>query len=132
LRVIVYNALIGHVEVVWILHSTWPSNIPDWRRHILPMAFRLAIGGRGRDLRRDTISICKRQNIPTTDPNILRCMIMRLMRNGMRKRVCKKVIGSMGVGSGHLILRAQQGVMRIPIPQTVWCDKGSELIWEVK
>ena len=51
LRVIVYNALIGHVEVVRIL---WPSNTPNWRRYILPMAFRLAIGGSGRDLRRDT------------------------------------------------------------------------------
>jgi hypothetical protein len=54
LRVIIYNALIGHVEVVRILHSTWPRNTPDWRRYILPMAFRLAIGGSGRSLRRDT------------------------------------------------------------------------------
>jgi hypothetical protein len=50
LRVIIYNALIGHVEVVWILR---PSNTPDGRRYILPMVFSLAIGN-GRDLRRNT------------------------------------------------------------------------------
>ena len=55
LRVIVYNALVGHVDVVRILHSTRHSNTPDRWRDILPMAFkfRLANGGSGRDLRID-------------------------------------------------------------------------------
>jgi hypothetical protein len=50
----VYNALIGHVEVVLILHSTGPSNTPDRCRYVLLTAFRLAIGGSGLDLTRDT------------------------------------------------------------------------------
>jgi hypothetical protein len=41
LRAIVYNALIGHIKMV---------RIPDRRRYILPMAFRLAVGGSGRVL----------------------------------------------------------------------------------
>jgi hypothetical protein len=55
-RVIVYNALIGHVDAVRIIHSTWPSNTPDcqWRRYILAIAFRLAMAGSGCDLKRDT------------------------------------------------------------------------------
>jgi hypothetical protein len=32
LRAIVYDALIGYVVVVRILHSTWPSDTPYWRR----------------------------------------------------------------------------------------------------
>jgi hypothetical protein len=51
LRAIVYNALIGHVDVVRILH---PSSTPDWRRYILTMAFRLAMAGSGWDLKMDT------------------------------------------------------------------------------
>jgi hypothetical protein len=51
-RVIVYNALIGHIDVVGILHSTWPRNTPHWGRYI-PMAFRLAVGGSGRNLKMD-------------------------------------------------------------------------------
>jgi len=43
--------LIHHVDVVRILRSTWPSNIPDWRRYTLSMTFRLAIGGSGRGLK---------------------------------------------------------------------------------
>ena len=54
LRMIVHNALIGHVEVVGILHSTWPCDTPNWRRYILPMAFRLAIDGSRRNLRKNT------------------------------------------------------------------------------
>ena len=50
LRVIVHNASIGDVKVMQIL---WPSNIPDRRRYILLMAFRLAINRSRRDLRRD-------------------------------------------------------------------------------
>jgi hypothetical protein len=53
LRAIAYNALKGHVEAVRFLHS-WPSNTPDWRRYILTMVFRLAMGGSGWDLKRDT------------------------------------------------------------------------------
>ena len=49
---IVYDALVGHVEVVGSLHSTWPSNASGLRRYI-PMAFRLAVGGSGWDLKRD-------------------------------------------------------------------------------
>ena len=49
---IVYDALMGHVEGVGILHYTWPSNAPDLRRYIL-MAFRLAVGRSGWDLSRD-------------------------------------------------------------------------------
>jgi len=53
LGVIVYNALKSHIEVMWILHSTWPNDLP--LHPILPMAFRLAIiGGSGCDLWRDT------------------------------------------------------------------------------
>jgi hypothetical protein len=47
LGMVVYDALIGYVDVVRILRSTWPSNTPDWRRYILLMTFRLAIGGSG-------------------------------------------------------------------------------------
>jgi hypothetical protein len=54
LGVIVYDALIGNVDVVRILHSTWPGNTPDWRRYILTKAFRLAMAGSGWDLKRDT------------------------------------------------------------------------------
>jgi hypothetical protein len=41
--------VIGHVESMRIL---WPSNIPDRRRYILPMAW-LAIDGSRRDLKMD-------------------------------------------------------------------------------
>jgi hypothetical protein len=51
LGVIVYDALIGRVDVVRLLRSTWPSNTPDWRRYILSMTFRWAIGGSGRGLK---------------------------------------------------------------------------------
>jgi hypothetical protein len=54
LRAIVDNALIGHVDAVRILHSMWPGNTPDWRRYIVTMAFRLAMGWSGWDLKRDT------------------------------------------------------------------------------
>jgi hypothetical protein len=54
LRAIVYNALMGHVDAVQILHPTWPRNTPDWRRYILTMAFRLAMAGSGCDLKRNT------------------------------------------------------------------------------
>jgi len=54
LRAIVYNALMGHVDAVRILHSTCPSNASDWRRYILTMAFRLAMAGSRWDLKRDT------------------------------------------------------------------------------
>jgi hypothetical protein len=56
LRAIVYNALIGHIDVVRTLHSTRPSNLntPDWRRYILMMAFRLAMAGSRWNLKRDT------------------------------------------------------------------------------
>ena len=54
LRTIAYDALIGDVVVVRNLHSTWPSNAPDWRRCILMMGFRLAMGGSGWELKRDT------------------------------------------------------------------------------
>jgi len=54
LRTIVYDALIGHVDVVRIVHSTRPSNTPDWRGYILTMAFRFAMARSGRDLKRDT------------------------------------------------------------------------------
>ena len=50
LRAIVCDALVGHVEVVGILHSTRRGNTTDWWRYILYMAFRLANGSR-RDLR---------------------------------------------------------------------------------
>jgi len=51
LGVIVYDALIGNVDVVRILRSTcqWPGNTPDWRRYILTMAFRLVMAGSGWD-----------------------------------------------------------------------------------
>ena len=52
LRVIVYNALIGHIDVVGILYSTWPRSAPDWIRYI-PMAFRLNVGRSGWNLRRN-------------------------------------------------------------------------------
>ena len=45
LRVIVYDTLIGHVDAVRILHSTWHFNTPDWRGCILTMAFKLAVAG---------------------------------------------------------------------------------------
>jgi hypothetical protein len=54
LRAIVDSALIGHVDAVRILQSIWPSNTPDWRRYILTMAFRLAMGESGWDLKKDT------------------------------------------------------------------------------
>ena len=47
---IVYNTLVGHVNVVRILHSIQCSNAQDWGRYILTMAFRMADGGSGRDL----------------------------------------------------------------------------------
>ena len=50
MRVIVYNTLVGHVDVVRILHSTWCSNAKDWGRYIFTMAFRMANGGSGQDL----------------------------------------------------------------------------------
>ena len=48
-RTIVYNTLIGHVDAVRILRSTWPSlsNTPDWRRYIFTMAFMLTMAGSG-------------------------------------------------------------------------------------
>jgi hypothetical protein len=51
--IVVYDALMGHVDVLRILHS-WPSNTPDWRRNILTMVFKLAMAGSGWDLKRDT------------------------------------------------------------------------------
>jgi hypothetical protein len=53
LRVVVYDTLMGHLDAVRILHSTWPSNTPNRWRHILTMAFRLAMAGCGCDLKRD-------------------------------------------------------------------------------
>ena len=51
MRVIVYNnTLVGHVDMVRILHSTRCSNAKDWGRYILTMAFRMADGGSGLDL----------------------------------------------------------------------------------
>ena len=48
LRVIVYIALIGHVDVVQILHHSTPlSYTPAWRRYI----FALVIGRSGWDLK---------------------------------------------------------------------------------
>jgi len=81
LRVIIYDALIGHVEV---LHSTRRSNTLDWWRNILPMAIRLGISGSRRD------------------PSILQYMVMRLgghWQNGMREWVLRTVFDLMGVGS---------------------------------
>jgi hypothetical protein len=51
--VIVYRATICHVEVVtvWLLYLR--TNNPDWLRYILPIAFRLAIRGNGKDLKRE-------------------------------------------------------------------------------
>ena len=65
LRMIVHNALIGHVKVVGILHSTWPCDTPNWRRYILPMAFRLAVDGSRRNLRKntDTLLECRIINV---------------------------------------------------------------------
>jgi hypothetical protein len=51
---IIYNALIGHVDAVRILHFTRPSTTPDWQGYILTMAFRLAVAGSGWDLERNT------------------------------------------------------------------------------
>jgi hypothetical protein len=59
---------------------------------------------------------------------------MGLVRNGMRKRASRKMVGLMGVGRGHLILRAQ-GAMKMLILRAVWCcDKGegSELMGGIK
>jgi hypothetical protein len=50
LRAIVYNALIGNVDVVQILHSTRLSYTPAWWRYILP----LVICGNGWDLKGKT------------------------------------------------------------------------------
>jgi hypothetical protein len=47
LWVIIDDALIGDVDVVRVLRSTWLSDTPDWRRYILSMTFRLTIGKRG-------------------------------------------------------------------------------------
>lgn len=55
MRSIVYNALIGHVDVVQILHATWPRNTPGWRRYVFAMAFRLAMTGSVWGLTRDTL-----------------------------------------------------------------------------
>lgn len=46
LGVIVYDALMGYIDVVHVLRSTWPKNTPDWWRCILT-TFRLTIGGSG-------------------------------------------------------------------------------------
>ena len=44
---VVYNALIGHVDVVQI---PWLGYTPVWRKYIFP----LVIAGGGWDLKRDT------------------------------------------------------------------------------
>jgi hypothetical protein len=64
LRTIVYNALIGHVDVVRILHSTstWPSSTPDWWKYILTMAFRLVMAGNEWDLEGDTNEDLRRKS----------------------------------------------------------------------
>jgi hypothetical protein len=48
-KAMVYRGpLIGHVDVVWILYSTWPINSgPDWLKYILSMAFSLVLAGGG-------------------------------------------------------------------------------------
>jgi len=53
LRVEIYHALIGHVVVIRILHSTRFSNFPDWWRDILLVTFRLKIEGSGWDLKEE-------------------------------------------------------------------------------
>jgi hypothetical protein len=105
LRVIVYyNALIGLIEVARILHPARPNNLP--LRPVFPMAFRLAIGESGRDLRRDNTLINEPKIVPMskTDPNIqvLPRVVMRLVWNGMRRRVSRKAVSLM-VGRGHPI-----------------------------
>ena len=80
------------------VHSTWPGNAPDLRRYILPMTFRLVIDGSRRDLRRDNVKD-KMNPMSTTDPSIL----VRLVRNGMKKWLSRKIIGVVGVGKGHTI-----------------------------
>jgi hypothetical protein len=54
LRAKVYNALIGHADVGWIMHSSRAGSTPDWRRYILMIAFRLAMVGSRWDLKKDT------------------------------------------------------------------------------
>jgi hypothetical protein len=65
-RMVHRGPLIGHVDVVWILHSTWPINPGhDWLKYIPSMVFRLMLagGGSGWGLEKDTrqMSTCKRQ-----------------------------------------------------------------------
>ena len=55
LWMIAIDAVIGHVEVVRVLDSTWPGNTADRPRYILPIMFRLAISGSGQDLWRDAL-----------------------------------------------------------------------------
>jgi hypothetical protein len=43
------------------------------------------------------------------DPGILQCEVRRLARNESRKRVCRKAVVLMGVGSGHLIFELDSG-----------------------
>ncbi len=50
LGMVLYIALIGLVDAVC---SIWPCN-PDWRRYIFTMAYRLAMGQGGWNLKRDT------------------------------------------------------------------------------
>jgi hypothetical protein len=57
-----------------------------------------------------------------TDPSILLCMVaMKLVRNGLKQGVARKVMGLTGVSKGHLIFQAQRGVMGILKLQTVRC-----------
>jgi len=54
--VIAYHTTIGHVVVVRVMESAWPSNIPNWLRYIyIQVVLKLAFVGRvyWQDLKRD-------------------------------------------------------------------------------
>lgn len=55
-RAIVHHAMIGDIGGIMIMWSTYHRNTPDWlsMSHILHVAFSLAIGSGGRDLKMDT------------------------------------------------------------------------------
>jgi len=56
-RAIAYHAVIGYINVVRVVRSTLPNNIPDYLGYIyIQVAFKSAIVGRlyWQDLKRDT------------------------------------------------------------------------------
>jgi len=104
--VIAYHATIGHIDVVQVVESTSPSNVPDWLRYIYIQVvfFKLAVVCRGywQHLIKGCTIIDKKEGAPRSKAHL---KVLGLGWNERRGHVSGKVTGLLGPDTGHLVLR---------------------------